>query len=472
MSDTPGYYVGPTQTDLANAFAYARDKLSKELCQSNDAYTWNPQLTTQYPCPEGLTCESGTCKFSQQGCESHSFYPYYDCTRNSVDCNVNADGSCDVCHYVIENDQSTTDGPFSPDLSMPPGCHPGDEIYQDNPGPGYLCQGQIHDPDPYKVDGQKIACTSDVDCQLKGAGGSCGVTKGLKSYGYCHENVHPYLEWRPSVQLWNDQPPATNVCVQTVPMFRRWCEMPWTRPGVGDQNKPEDFTQPLETRIQDFWKTKARPPFYYDKQTGQCHMTKTYCTGDLDAGGADAGYGSGDDYWAFSTCSYPDGEDLEINTKYDCCTALGQSIEEFFFGKTLTSELKDLLTEGKGDGWVWANEGKFIASLGEDAWNGISSFFSDPKLKEELKVELEDHLAPGLSLYSWKWSEEAETLYGLSGDGLGLITPEIAQYYPQCIVTNAHGHELFVPLESPDPGDMLYKRIAFIVNWCLAKNKD
>jgi hypothetical protein len=462
-----GYWVAPTQTDISNAIAYANDRIYKEFAEANpDKYTWYPDITTRYPCPEGVECESGKVKFTKKGCLDQSFYPFYDCKRRSVPCNTTDSKKCEICDYTISGKNHTAHGPYRVDPdSVPNFCEPGDSIYpEDSTKSNILCQGDTVDPEPYLMDGKVVECTTDDECRILGVGGVCGITEGLKSYHKCYDDPTsaPYLEWRDELQMWEGLPTDKNVCIYTIPHYRRWCEMPWTRPGGGNEQHDEDFTIPLEKRIQQFWKTKARPPFWYNTDNGECHISKSYCTNSLDAGGFDSGFGVAKKYWMFSNCEYPENHDKEINSEYDCCTSLGQSIEQFFFGRTLTAELKDLIQGGSDN--FWGNLGEFLEKTGDGtiaaAFRTLINVFSDPRLKENLRLEIQDHVLPGVSLYSWTWSPEATRLYGLTGHTYGLITPEIAQYYADCVVTDENGYDQFVGTHeySHEPN---YQRIVF-----------
>ena len=138
----------------------------------------------------------------------------------------------------------------------------------------------MRDYEPYTVemydeDGQVVSqpvpCEVDDHCWYPpGAGGVCGRDPSLPTYGHCYDpSIPPYLEWRDEVRLWDDVPPSKNVCIETEPYSRRWCEMPWTRAGPDE----DDPTDPLDVRVKKAWKSRARPPFMYDDRDSSCYVT-------------------------------------------------------------------------------------------------------------------------------------------------------------------------------------------------------
>ena len=558
-----GFVVAPTGTDFMNASLYASDVINKEACESRpDLYTWVPSKITRYPCPEGLTCNTGVCKFKQDACEAEGELPFYDCVKRTVTCDTHPSGLCEICDYKIQKGHTIV-GPYIPaEESAPNGCWAGDEKYKlnlpyphpleapldafcgsteecgegavcvtdpedvaavgkcvvpctgagdcisfhpdatcgleedggelagrcfvPNPPPdASACPGMTQVEEPYTVwqydnsdEGvsyaeshpnepwptveARVPCVMDEQCQLPpGVGGLCGRDPSLESYGYCtNYSTPPYLEWRDEVQMWDGLPPSRNVCVETMPYMRKWCEMPWTRTGMNE----DDPTLPLSTRVKLAWKSKARPPFWYDERDSTCHVTKTYCEANLKNGGFSAGYGRARDYWLGSTCS--GGNSREITGAYDCCTKLGDSIGEFFLGRTLTTDFRELVegdTQGFGERWenyVYERSGL------KDAWNSslvktsadkilreaepdlaaAFDFVSDPRLKDNLTRQEATSLPGGVYAYSWTWSEAATRVYGLEGRASGLITSEVVCAFPECVARDVHGYDhLIVP---------------------------
>ena len=544
--DNDGYLVAPTSTDYMYAAQYANDKLKKAACDARpDMYTWVPTLP-RYPCPPGLTCEPGTCKFTESGCRAKSQLPYHDCLRRTVTCDTHPSGNCEVCDYSISLGRTISgpevDPPHEPNSSYE-GCSPGDIKYApyvphpfplfgeradatneftsgqgchevleaggnnvcaagsvcvmdasdlytgacvfpcttnedcpvgtgtvcgtdpDDTGlyhrchtppdsvirpltvapldplractdgdataepnrcdPGFMCvtdatsvafgqcvmpcdhtgtismcdtisetavcanaashpptlventkdvHGYCAEPrdavplcslqpypeQPYtvamyvnddgdEVEDQTVPCKTDDDCAiLPGVGGVCGRDPAqTATYRQCffpHAfNDSSYLEWRHALHQWDDMPPVENVCVSADPDARKWCEMPWTRQGSDE----DDPSSELQDRVRKAWKTKARPPFYYNDSKGSCHVTKTYCTANLKDGGFSAGYGRDRSYWLGSVCSGDTNK--EVVEGYDCCTTIDRATGEFFLGRTLTTDLWEL-AEGDVEG--------------------------------------------------------------------------------------------------------------------------
>jgi hypothetical protein len=555
-----GFSVGPTLTDFMNAAMYANDVITKEACEARpDIYTWVPSMTTRYPCPEGLTCSTGECKFKEEACRTMSTLPYHDCVRRTVPCDTHPTGLCNICDYRITAGRNIA-GPYI-DKSLgdvPEGCWAGDEkyeAYEPYPVPllapempdectsddqcldGAVCvvgdqnlanfgtcvvpcgtledctkfdaaalcgqakdgalQGLCYVPNapretvacpriardftPYLVTmydqseeaaayaeanpdeprptiKAPVPCVTDEECVIApGVGGACGRDPTKASYGFCFDPyTAPYLEWRDEIKLWDGIPPSRNVCVETTPYSRQWCEMPWTRPGAN----PNDPNIPLPQRVKNAWKNKARPPFWYDERDGTCHVTKTYCEANLKNGGFSAGYGRNLDYWLGSTCT--GGTNYEVKGGYDCCTKLGDSIGEFFLGRTLTTSFRELVEgDTEGFGQLWGNylnrgleDGVILGNplIGpyaqvlqkvDPGLANVIDFISDPRLKRNLRV-LATHVFPNVHAYEWVWDPTATVLYGLTGTARGFLTPEVATIYPHVVQADAHGYEHLV----------------------------
>lgn len=574
-----GFSVGPTSTDFTNAAMYATDVINKEVCESRpDIYTWEPSNITRYPCPEGLECSTGTCKFTEDACKSQSEMPFHDCVRKTVTCDTTPTGLCEICDYSIKKGRNIV-GPYTDD-SAPEGCWAGDVKYEqyvpypvpleaplaldetsgndaapcDNdamcqngsvcvvdeedvaawgrcvvpctaytdctpfdtkatcgtsehgtaldgrcfvpnpPPPPTACPLQRLDIPPYTVlqydmsdEGVAYAeanpddplptvvapvpCVTDDECYTSpGVGGVCGRDPDLVSYGFCYDpNAPPYLEWRDEMELW-DGMSSRNVCLETLPYMRQWCEMPWTRQGAN----LDDPTVPLPLRVKGAWKSKARPPFWYDDHDGSCYVTKTYCEANLKNGGFSAGYGRSTDWYLGSTCSA--SSDKEVTGAYDCCTKLGDSIGEFFLGRTLTTDLRELVEgDPEGFGYRWKNymkrgfelvkpgicpEGAPVdacnipdgvvesGELYRDALQEVNpslvealDFVSDPRLKSNLRLHAPAVLGRGVHAYTWTWDETATRLYGLAGEACGLLTSEVRARWPHAVVRDGHGYD-------------------------------
>ena len=572
----PGH--GPTSTDYTYATQYAEDVMKKAACLAQPyKYEWVPSSTTRYPCPEGLVCESGVCKFRKHACEQASELPYYDCVRRPVSCTTHPSGVCEVCDYSISLGRQTS-GPYTTG-DVPEGCTAGDAKYvadveyptpyttpvlsrsgfcdndqqcgagsscvmpepdevmdhwgmactsTDDCGggrsvcanghcvsdtmyegqcvvectsssdchPGTVCgqdpgdaalYGRCYTPvepvqsdrlcqpitinhKPYTVknyEGEQVVdspvpCEVDEHCWFPpGVGGVCGRDPSLPTYGYCYDpSLPPYLEWRDEVQFWTDMPPSKNVCVETQAYPRQWCEMPWTRAGPNTDNP----TDPLSVRVKRSWKSRARPPFWYDERDSSCHVTKTYCTANLKNGGYSAGYGRSHDYWLGSTCGGT--TDGEVVGAYDCCTKLGNSIGEFFLGRTLTTDFRELVegdVEGFGSRWErymerLAEETQFeLGPVRGNAVMGLQGdilregnpglaetldFVCDPRLKQGIRLIASNVVGPGIPIhgYEWVWNATATRLYGFKGADRGMLTSEVEKVFPNMVQTGCNGY--------------------------------
>ena len=531
------YLVGPTDTDNLYALQYAEDKIAKHVCEAHpEQYTWIPSQTTSYPCPAGLICEPGVCKFTKEGCLDAGEFPYYDCERETVDCDLTPSGKCEVCKYSISKGHNITGPYISSDEYVREadriGCYAGDRRYAVEPEPlpapylldvvagdgtvnkqaetcevdadcsqgvcggeeadvsryhlcytpneepefkPVMCRGQNPDPEPYHVDvydddgnivSQPVACIDDFDCVFPpGAGGMCQLEPNKRATGYCYDMnaaPKPYLEWRDEAVLWTGEAPSKNLCLRTLPEGRRWCEMPWTRPGANDENT----AIPMEQRVKNAWKTKARPPFWYNRDDGSCHVTKKYCTNNLKNGGFSTGYGTSENFYFAEVCKHPDGDDLDIADRYDCCTEWPDGVAQFFIGRTLGTDFRELV-EGDADGFkdrwgdyldrsgmtaVVGNAGERLQAV-NPGMKATIDFLSDPRLKTALVV-IHRNILPGVNGYSWRWSDVATRLYGLHGQGSGMLTTELQKIVPDKIVADQHGFNRYVvELPADDPVD-------------------
>lgn len=543
--------TSPTLLDVMNAFQYADDVIAKEMCLAQPLkYKWIPDRTTSYPCPDGLVCESGTCVFTESGCNTISETPYYDCTRKTQSCSEDTGGDCTVCDYSI-SDFTTISGALAPLSENPlPGCRAGDRKYAEYTpypypeGPDvyctadaecaaypdthcfnnacvYVCEqdtdcpttmvcgqdavhrdllnhcyvpvvepekdddlacpskpvqlpaytvlqyanpndvatipiaclhnfdatgatrfvacttsedcaagelccdrgGYCYNPKPDVVV-DRVACRDDIDCFMPpGVGGLCERDPRSSNYGFCVDPANmprPYLEWRRSFQMYDNVYPAQNVCVETIPAARQWCEMPWTRPGMSP-TFTEDMKLDLQSRVKNAWKTKARLPFYYNSSDGTCHVTNTYCSANLKNGGFSSKYGTSKNYYIMgNVCD--NTTSTEINPDMDCCFSVGDAIGQFFLGRTITTDLRELITgDTEGFGTRWSDYLKRGSTVLEPYMN----FVCDVGLKDNVYVIGE--AAPGVRTYAWTWNERATQLFGLVGVATGLLTRECPQ---------------------------------------------
>lgn len=439
-----GYIVAPTSQDLKNAIMYATNNAYRQICETNsDTMEWVPDNITGFPCPEGLTCNSGVCKFNEAGCLKNSYNPYFDCVRKQVSCNIENSGEiCNVCNFDISD--STFITPLSPlSENAPIGCFPGDAKKQPTADDiaakpeiaDYLCQGMETDPAPYTINGIPIPCKEDADCSYNGVGGLCGTVPDKAATGVCYPSPQPYLEWRKGETLWDGEPPIDQ-CVMAVPEWRRWCEMPWTRPSA----QGDDMKLDLGARITAHPRTKVHPPYYYNPNSGKCYVTKDYCTKPLSEGGFSVGFGKSHEYLTglFSSCTDPKGKSYQVQEGYDCCTPLGMSIAEFFLGRTITTQMKDVIS-GKAS---------VVDMMTQDApFAALATFLSENRMKENIQLMKQDYAGKGIHCYLYNWTEEARRLYPhrhlSTGKRLGVLASELQLKYPENVIVDQHGNRLF-----------------------------
>lgn len=166
------YFIPPTAVDEENAARYADNKSAKRVCelpQFKGIFEWKEDPVVPYPCPAGLTCNSGKCVFTEQGCRDTSSMPFYDCARREVSCYLPREkpgaNTCSICEFQIDGGKVVT-GPTlayaKPGDLQTHGCAPGDLKYlrrtnpEDDVDPetdtsNYMCQGAAFDPDAYKM---------------------------------------------------------------------------------------------------------------------------------------------------------------------------------------------------------------------------------------------------------------------------------------------------------------------------------
>lgn len=489
----------PTETDENNALLYAAMNQNRNICLSDPVnYVWKENAVVGYPCPEGLTCYSGTCEFSKQGCQNYSTLPYFDCKRKSVPCSF-GDGqeTCEMCDWDIEPSGLTgLPCPVTGDPALADAdakalgdqanlCRPGDNRFSPTdptadlcrPAQSFSCPGLPSPLQPYEVNGSKVECSCDDDCITNGAGGKClipppssappgtapttlptGSTCGgtYPSQPYCYPPDPTYTEWREGFTAF-DGAPQEDTCVLTFASSKQWCEMPWTH-----------FTTPSDdgkTADPPCWKTQFKQPFYYRQEDGKCYITKSYCENNLGNGGFHGSFGNGHDYWVLSTCTTPQGSDNEIQSGYDCCTSLGSSFAQFFFGKTLPAEFDNLrnyasqVFSGTSPTTYCSNDGANLAAKASpaataspppapgsrDALAPLISFLSDERLKENIELVQENACGMGINSYRYTWNNTAKRLYN-KPDGVmtGLLIKDLQKVFPNSIRTSPYGHKLFV----------------------------
>lgn len=506
----------PTDADENNAVYYATMNQNRAICLSDPVnYVWKEDPVLAYPCPEGLTCYSGSCEFTKQGCQNFSSLPYFDCKRKSVPCSFgNGQETCQMCDWDIEPDG--LDGKPCPTLTSPsltdedktalgddaPFCRPGDLKYSpsDNtpdmcrPSQSAGCPGLVPPLKPYEVNGATVPCNCDDDCSTNGAGGKCmipptgssstpqplpsGSTCSDKpaSPAFCYPPDGVYTEWRQGFTAF-DGAPQEDVCVQTFASAKQWCEMPWTRPTV--PNAAGDGPDPP------CWKTQYKQPFYYRQDDGKCYITKSYCENEIGQGGFNGSFGDSKEYWIVSDCITPQGDGNEIQAGYDCCTALGQSFANFFFGKSIPAEFDNLRSyasqvfSGKSPADYCCRAGDqcggqapttatttTTATLTDQSTRDnlapLISFLSDERLKNNIELVEENACGMGIHSYRYTWNNTARRLYN-KPDGVmtGLLIRDLEKVFPDSIRTTPYGHKVFAHVPElmpkfPDIKSMVY----------------
>lgn len=484
----------PTDTDEANALYYATMNQRRNICLSDPVnYAWKEDPVLAYPCPEGLTCYSGKCEFTKQGCESFSTLPYFDCKRKSVPCSFgNGQETCEMCDWDISPTGLT--GLPCPEVGSPAltaadaqalgddakYCRPGDLLINPTPtgntpaptdpcrpAQANPCPGLPNNATPYTINGQKVSCNCDDDCSTNGAGGKCMMPSSdgtapkpvpsdnkcaaTTSPAYCYPPDGIYTEWREGFTEFNGAP-QEDVCVQTFASAKQWCEMPWTRPTTASADG-KSADPPC-------WKTQFKQPFYY--RQGKCYVTKSYCENNVGYGGYDSSFGDSHDYWILSGCTTPQGDGNEVQEGYDCCTSLGSSFAQFFFGKSLPAEFDNLRQyasqefSGVSPETYCGNEStsstpKEVATMvpttagDRDSLAPLISFLSDERLKENIELLEENACGMGIHSYKYTWNSMAKRLYN-KPDGVmtGLLIKDLQNVFPNSIRLSPYGHKVFV----------------------------
>ena len=121
---------------------------------------------------------------------------------------------------------------------------------------------------------------------------------------------------------------------------------------------------------------------------------------------------------------------------YDCCTSVGQSIAQFFFGKTLTTDFKELFA---GDAQGFYRTLDAFTHKHENLL-GLTMFVSDRRLKKNIVRIGDDYAGPGVHLYVYDWRPEAKEVYGLEGLSMGPLAQEVQMKYPDQVFTTSQGH--------------------------------
>ena len=501
----------PTETDESNAILYATMNQRRNICLSDPVnYVWKDDPVVGYVCPEGLTCYSGRCEFSKQGCQAYSNFPVFDCKRKAVPCSF-GNGTCMVCDWDIE--PSGVAGNPCPVVGQPEltdadaaalganavNCRPGDVkllpagTYDPTPQPdpcrpvqSFACPGLPNTDQPYLMNGQKVPCNCSDDCTSNGLGGECFIesdtgpvalpsTSTCKDTpskpAYCYEPTRPYTEWREGFTEFSGAP-AEDACVINFSQARVWCEMPWTRHTTmsADGVNPEPAC----------WKTNYVKPYYYNEANGKCYITKSYCDNLRGNGGYDGSFGDQHNFAMFSKCEYPQGTNNEIQEGYDCCTDLGQSFAQFFFGQSIPAEFDNLRQYASVE-FSGQQADTYCSSAGAETNNPVKaaldpiiSFISDERLKEDIQLLEENACGLGIHLYQYKWSDLAKRLYK-KPDGVmqGLLMKELEPVFPQCVRWSPYGHKMFAHVPELMPKYPDFKSVVYIlVMMYLTKSSD
>ena len=215
------YIVGPTDADYRNAFWYANYKVAKEICESKpDVWEWVEDNIAGFPCPAGLDCVSGMCKYTENGCRAASKSDVYDCERTTVPCQVDGETrTCDVCIFDIN-----TDFPFGKTKlpKIPPPTNE-EDVYTKDCWPGYsknptpwregdttpesTCSGLTYTkhPRPYVLttaDGDVMqSCSADNQCNPPFGKGVCITKERFPEADKNYIGLCTYKSWVPTPYL-------------------------------------------------------------------------------------------------------------------------------------------------------------------------------------------------------------------------------------------------------------------------------
>lgn len=498
----------PTDADENNAIYYATMNQNRTICLSDPVnYVWKEDPVLAYPCPEGLTCYSGSCEFTKQGCQNFSTLPYFDCKRKTVPCSFgNGQETCEMCDWSLDGVSTPCPVVGSPALTDADQaslgqnavfCRPGDLKYSPNDNKPDLCRPEqqagcpgVSPPNmtPYEINGAKVSCNCDDDCSTNGAGGKCMIpppdsstlpkptgdkcSDTPSSPAYCYPPDGVYTEWRQGFTEFNGAP-QEDVCVQTFASAKQWCEMPWTRPTV--PNADNTGADPP------CWKTQFKQPFYYRQDDGKCYITKSYCENTSNTGGFDGSFGDAKHYWMFSDCVTPQGDGNEIQAGYDCCTSLGQSFANFFFGKSIPAEFDNLKnfasqvfngpspstycpeTTATSTNATVKSPATAASQNDRDSLAPLISFLSDERLKNNIQLHEENACGLGIHSYRYTWNNTAKRLYN-KPDGVmtGLLIRDLEKVFPESIRTTPYGHKIFAHVPELMPKLPDFKSLVYL----------
>lgn len=249
-------------------------------------------------------------------------------------------------------------------------------------------------------------CSNDKDC---GDGDKCMISSP------------PYLEWYDEDIKIGNNTYEGDKCYWVLDQYKRWCEMPWTRTD-SKTNPPKASAKKMDI-----------PPFHYDASKGSCKTTKTYCNNFFQE------FGKPKDYVLFQNCTNKTSN--IIDDSKDCCTNLGDSIGQFFLGKTI----EDCIAH---------------PSKCNDK---IFDFYCDKQLKKNIKLIKEDFL-PDLNIYMFEWNKVAETMYGLKGKSIGFMSSEVKKKFPKYVLVDKNGYEYVKYSPQKCNSDKDFKKLCIFIH--------
>ena len=503
------YKVAPTPTDNQSALMYAQMKLKREVCEghADRGWAWLPDPVAGYPCPAGLTCESGTCTFTPDGCRAASQTDRYDCVRQAQPCVIDGKKqTCNVCVYDITSETQFKVPQVPPDQHAPGRCYPGNAKMpapiplKDSPDAETfkepLCMGQraTPHPTPYLVGSSMVKCTTDADCTTSGLGGICINAKSFPSADVAYLNACAFapIDPQPSILSGKKVPcdkngdgiecafAAGGQCITALnfpssanqgfcydpgspyleyrdnlmiwenePPVASCVQMPmelrtWCEmPWSRGSVDANDPRDDLGTQINKDRKTKLHPPFWYDDRTGRCFVTRHYCMGSLGEGGYDSGYGIAKNYAADML---HDCKGSNVCDGEEC-----QIVDGHDCCFTMEESFMQLIMGRTMSTWIKdivagnATPREMVEAGGSAAF--LATMLSEDRLKLDRRVVIPDFIEPGVSLYTFRWSPEAFRTYPSKplthGFRLGLMASELQRAFPAYVHPDQHNNRIF-----------------------------
>lgn len=503
------YKVAPTPTDNQSALMYAQMKLKREVCEghADRGWAWLPDPVAGYPCPAGLTCESGTCTFTPDGCRAASQTDRYDCVRQAQPCVIDGKKqTCNVCVYDITSETQFKVPQVPPDQHAPGRCYPGNAKMpapiplKDSPDAETfkepLCMGQraTPHPTPYLVGSSMVKCTTDADCTTSGLGGICINAKSFPSADVAYLNACAFAPFDPQPYILSGKKvpcdkngdgiecafAAGGQCITALnfpasanqgfcydpgspyleyrdnlmvwenePPVASCVQMPmelrtWCEmPWSRGSVDANDPRDDLGTQINKDRKTKLHPPFWYDDRTGRCFVTRHYCMGSLGEGGYDSGYGIAKNYAADML---HDCKGSNVCDGEEC-----QIVDGHDCCFTMEESFMQLIMGRTMSTWIKdivagnATPREMVEAGGTAAF--LATMLSEDRLKLDRRVVIPDFIEPGVSLYTFRWSPEAFRTYPSKplthGFRLGLMASELQRAFPAYVHPDQHNNRIF-----------------------------